>query len=296
MIGEIQPDIIHAGPIQNCAFLVALSGFRHLLTMSWGYDLVMEADKTAWMRWVTRYTLKRSAYFTSDANVTRDKAILFGMNPEHTMVFPWGIDLDHFHPKKEERRKTADKNRKSITLFCSRTWESIYGVDVLAQAFVKVAKENPNVNLILLGGGSQGASIRRILMNGGVMERVHFGGQVGQRDLPRWYHMADIYISPSHVDGSSVTLLEALASGLPCLVSDIPGNKEWIEDGVNGWLFRDGDVDDLAEKISYVIKNRKSFKKIGEAARKTAEMKADWRKNFGKLLEAYEKVSSLRAR
>lgn len=296
VIGEIQPDIIHAGPIQNCAFLVALSGFRHLLTMSWGYDLVMEADKTAWMRWVTRYTLKRSAYFTSDANVTRDKAILFGMNPEHTMVFPWGIDLDHFHPKKEERRKTADKNRKSITLFCSRTWESIYGVDVLAQAFVKVAKENPNVNLILLGGGSQGASIRRILMNGGVMERVHFGGQVGQRDLPRWYHMADIYISPSHVDGSSVTLLEALASGLPCLVSDIPGNKEWIEDGVNGWLFRDGDVDDLAEKISYVIKNRKSFKKIGEAARKTAEMKADWRKNFGKLLEAYEKVSSLRAR
>ncbi len=86
-------------------------------------------------------------------------------------------------------------------------------------------------------------------MNGGVLDRVHFGGQVGQKDLPRWYHMADLYISPSHVDGSSVSLMEALASGLPCLVSDIPGNREWIEDGVNGWLFRDGDVDDLAEKI-----------------------------------------------
>jgi glycosyltransferase involved in cell wall biosynthesis len=86
--------------------------------------------------------------------------------------------------------------------------------------------------------------------------------------------------------------MEALACGLPCLVSDIPGNREWVEDGVNGWLFRDGDVDDLAEKILYAIKNRRLFKKIGEAARQTAEQKADWQKNFGKLLQAYEKVIS----
>lgn len=301
VIREIKPDLIHAGPIQNCAFLVALSGFRHLLAMSWGYDLVMDADKNAWMRWVTRYTLKRAAFFTSDANVSRDKAVAFGMNPEKTVIFPWGVDIEHFAPKKTDRRRqTVDGKKRStvrgqrskgITLFCSRTWESIYGVDVLAKAFVKVASVNPDVNLILLGGGSQGGLIRQILMNGMVMERVHFGGQMGQRDLPRWYHMADIYISPSRVDGSSVTLMEALACGLPCLVSDIPGNKEWIQDGVNGWTFRDGDVDNLAEKILFAIKNRKLFKKIGEAARKTAEQKADWKKNFGKLLQAYDVVA-----
>jgi glycosyltransferase involved in cell wall biosynthesis len=99
--------------------------------------------------------------------------------------------------------------------------------------------------------------------------------------------MADLYISPSHVDGSSVTLMEAMASGLPCLVSDIAGNQEWIEDGVNGWLFHDGNAEDLSEKILFAIKNRKSLKKIGEAARRTAEQKADWKKNFGKLLEVY---------
>jgi len=86
--------------------------------------------------------------------------------------------------------------------------------------------------------------------------------------------------------------MEALASGLPCLVSDIAGNKEWIEDGINGWLFRDGDVDDLAEKILNAIKDRRrSFQKIGEAARKTAEQKADWKKNFGKLLEVYNVIA-----
>ena len=296
---EIKPDLIHAGPIQNCAFLSVLSGFRPILAMSWGYDLVMDADKSAWMSWVTRYTLKRSAFFVSDANVSRDKAVAFGMDPERTVIFPWGVDIEQFLPKKEERgkktkaanRKSKIVNPKSITLFCSRTWESIYGVDVLAKAFVKVASVNPDVNLILLGGGSQGAKIRQILMNGGVMERVHFGGHVAQAELPRWYHMADLYISPSHVDGSSVTLMEALASGLPCLVSDIPGNKEWIEEDVNGWLFSDGDANDLAEKILNAIKNRKSFKKIREAARKTAEEKADWNKNFGKLLETYHVIA-----
>ena len=297
IVKRIKPDIVHAGPIQTCAFIAVLSGFRPILTKSWGYDLVKDADSSKWMQWVTRYTLERSAFFTSDANVTRDKAVSFGMNPENVVIFPWGVNIERFHLEKEEKlnkkvvgQKSKVKGRKPITLFCSRTWEPIYGVNVLAKAFVKVAQQNPDVNLILLGGGSQGPKIRKILMNGGVMERVHFGGQVGQRDLPRWYHMADIYISPSHVDGSSVSLLEALACGMPCLVSDIAGNKEWVEEGVNGWLFRDGNVDDLAENILLVIKSKRSWGRIGKAARKTAEERADWKSNFGKLLEAYEKV------
>jgi len=295
-IKEIQPDLIHAGPIQTCAFLAVLSGFRPIVTMSWGYDLVQEADRNRWMRWVTRYTLKRSAYFVSDADVSREKAVAFGMDSARTVTFPWGIDLKNFRPKPSANRKSpiANRkskvvNRKSFTLFCNRTWEPIYGVDVLAKAFVRVAALNPGLDLILLGGGSQGPKLRQILMNAGLLARVHFGGQVAYRDLPRWYHMADLYISASHVDGSSVSLMEALASGLPCLVSDIPGNREWIADGVNGWLFRDGDAEDLAEKILHALKNRRSFRRIGRAARRTAEQKADWQKNFGKLLEAYER-------
>ncbi|HEX6034792.1 MAG TPA: glycosyltransferase, partial [Anaerolineales bacterium] len=172
---ELKPDLIHAGPIQTCAFLAALSGFPPILAMSWGYDLLMDADKSRWMRWVTQFTLKRSAFFTSDANVSRAKAIALGMDPEKTVIFPWGVDIDHFIPKKPVTRHSS-----LVTLFCNRTWESIYGVDVLAKAFVRVATENPKVNLILLGGGSQGAKIRQILMSGGVLERVHFGGQVSQ--------------------------------------------------------------------------------------------------------------------
>jgi glycosyltransferase involved in cell wall biosynthesis len=288
---EIKPDLVHAGPIQTCAFIAVLAGVRPLLTMSWGFDLMDDVHKNKWWEWVTYFVLRKTDFFTSDANVTRDKAIAYGMNPAKTVVIPWGVDLDHFTPNPDHwPRKTGH-----FTLFCNRAWETRYGVDVLARAFVKVAQQKDNVDLILLNGGSQGANIRRILQSGGVLDRVTFGGQISQTDLPRWYHMADLYISPSHVDGSSVSLMEALACGLPCLVSDIPANREWVEEGVNGWLFRDGDADHLAEKILAAMNQREKLPGVGESARWSAEMRADWKKNAAALMEVYRQMS-LRAR
>jgi glycosyltransferase involved in cell wall biosynthesis len=283
---EIQPDLVHAGPVQTCAFIAILSGFRPVLTMSWGFDLMDDVHKGWIWEFATRYTLKRSTFFTSDAKVTRDKAVAYGMDPNRTIVFPWGVDLQFFKPDTEQ----GSQKSKYFTLFCNRSWEPRYGMDVLARAFVKVAEQQEDVSLILLNGGSQGNLIRNILQRGEVLDRVTFGGQVSQRDLPRWYHMADLYVSASHVDGSSVSLMEALACGLPCLVSDIPANKEWVFENENGWLFRDGSVDELVEKILNAIKSRESFQRIGEMARKTAEQKADWKKNSEALMDVYRSL------
>lgn len=289
VVTYLQPDLVHAGPIQTCGFVAALSGFRPLLTMSWGFDLMEDVHKNRWMERITHYVLRHSTFFTGDAFVTRDKAIAYGMNPSRTAVFPWGVDISRFAPKVEKPR-TKIQNPKSFLLFCNRSWEPRYGVDVLAKAFVKVAGTDPNVSLMLMGGGSQGGRIRQILLSGGVLERVYFPGQISQTDLPRWYHMADLYISPSHIDGSSVSLMEALASGLPCLVSDIPANREWVSEGVNGWLFPDGDANALAEKILQVMAQRKQFPAMSRAARAVAEERADWKKNAAKLFDAYQQA------
>lgn len=290
VIKQIKPDLIHAGPIQTCAFIAVLTGFHPILTMSWGYDLVKIVHQNSWMERITRYVLRQSTYFTSDAKVTRDKAVSYGMNPDRTVVFPWGVDLARYIPKNWQ----SEKQVKPFTLFCNRAWEPIYGVDVLARAFVKAAGSRPELSLMLLGGGSLGARIRQILLSGGVLDKVTFGGQVSQNELPRWYHWADVYISPSHVDGSSVSLMEALASGLPCLVSDTPGNREWVIEGENGWFFPDGDADALAATILQVFDERKSLSKIGQAARAVAEERADWTKNSAKLMQAYQQAIQLK--
>ena len=101
---EIKPDLIHAGPIQTCAFIAILSGFRPILTMSWGFDLMDDVHHNKWWEWVTCFTLKRSTFFISDAMVTRDKAVAYGMNPNKTIVFPWGVDLEHFKPSTSNLR------------------------------------------------------------------------------------------------------------------------------------------------------------------------------------------------
>jgi glycosyltransferase involved in cell wall biosynthesis len=105
--------------------------------------------------------------------------------------------------------------------------------------------------------------------------------------------MADLYISPSHVDGSSVSLMEALGCGLPALVSDIPANCEWVSEGVNGWLFPDGDARALAAKILAALAQRDRWPALGLAARKSAQERADWKRNVRKLFDAYEQSVKL---
>ena len=285
IIRKIKPDLIHAGPIQTCAFIAVLTSFRPILTMSWGFDLMKDVDRGWGWQKITQYVLRNTAYFTSDAMVTRDKAVAYGMNPQKTIVFPWGVDLQQFTPSTVRRLPSA-----GFTVFCNRSWEPNYGVDVLARAFAKVAREKPQVSLLLIGGGSQGHIIRQVLNSGGVMDNVSFPGQVNNRELPRFYQMADLYVSPSHVDGSSVSLMEALACGLPCLVSDIPANKEWVFDDQNGWLFPDGNVDALAARIIFAIEKRTLLPALGKQARVIAEDRADWKKNVAKLLKAYEQT------
>lgn len=286
LLRELKPDLVHAGPIQTCAFIAVLAGASPLLMMSWGFDLMDDVHKNKWWEWVTRYVLRRTDFFISDANVTKDKAVVYGMNPEKTIVFPWGVDLEHFRMRNAEGRMA----KEGFVLFCNRSWEARYGVDVLARAFVKVASQREDIRLLLLGGGSLGANLRKIFQNGGVDEYVTYGGQISQTDLPAWYHMADLYISPSHVDGSSVSLMEALACGLPCLVSDIPANKEWVFEDKNGWLFRDGDADHLAEKILAAMNQREKLPEIGRASRSEAEKRADWKKNAEALMQVYRSL------
>jgi glycosyltransferase involved in cell wall biosynthesis len=287
ILHDLQPDLVHAGPVQTCAFLTTLASFRPLLTMSWGYDLVQDVHRGRWWEWVTRYTLRHSTYFISDARVTREKAVAFGMDPERTAVFPWGVDLEHFSPSLSVAARSDP-----FRLFCNRAWEPLYGVDVLTRAFARIAPERPDLSLTLLGGGSQAASLHQTLLGAGLLEQVYFGGQVSQSELPGWLRQTDLYISPSHVDGSSVSLMEAMACGLPALVSDIPGNREWVIEGENGWLFKDGDPEDLAVKIVLAMENRERLAEMGRHSRKIAEARADWKKNAAVLLQTYENALS----
>jgi glycosyltransferase involved in cell wall biosynthesis len=288
IIRKVRPDLIHAGPVQQSAFLTAMAGFHPLVTMSWGSDLLKDAHQNRWWHWITRYTLQRSEILLGDCNAVASEAVEYGFPMEKIVLFPWGVDLDHFQPGESEHLRQRLGWQDCFVLISLRSWEPLYGVDHLLRGFILAARQYPDLRILLLGGGSQAGKLRSMLMEAGMLERVHFGGRINQDDLPRYYQAADLYMSASHSDGSSVSLMEALACGLPVLVSDIPGNLEWIQDGVQGWLFPDGDEEAIARKISQAYQRKNQMAMIRQASRTLAEQRADWKQNFQKLLHAYD--------
>ena len=293
VLRRVRPDILHAGPLQTGAFLGALSGFQPLVSMSWGSDLLRDADLNAWYRRVTRYTLRHSTVLVGDNPAVRARAIALGFPNERIYTFPWGIDLDQFSPTSGSLEPGEPDLRarlgwqKNFVVLSLRSWEPVYGVDVLLRGFALAAQQAPELRLLLLGGGSQAGLVRRLIQEKGLQDIVHLGGQVRQGELPRYYRAADLYASAAHSDGSSVSLMEALGAGLPVLVTDIPSNREWVDAGEQGWLFPDGDEHALAECILSALRGPERLAEMRRNARARAEARADWRKNFQVLESVY---------
>ena len=287
VIKNIKPDILHAGPVQSAAWLAAQTRFHPLVTMSWGSDLLLDASQSTQMHRLTEFTLNNSDVLVGDCDAVRQKAISFGFPTEKIVTFPWGVDLTHFSPLEGQsvlRERTGWQD--DFVVLHTRSWEAVYGVDVFVRAFAQAALQRPQLRLFLLSGGSMATEIRKILMP--VLHQVQFVGQVSQEKLPIYYQASDLYVSASHSDGSSVSLMEALACGLPALASDIPGNREWLGGSQAGWLFPGGDAAALAEHLVQAVDARQQLPQFGARARTLAEQRANWPENFKKLLSAYQ--------
>lgn len=296
VLDQVKPDLVHAGPLHDVAYIVMLSGFQPLVAMSWGFDLMKDVDTNLINMINTRLVFERASRLIVDAQCSADRATALGYPADKICRFPWGVDLEQFEPSKvralgqvwREQQGWQDKH----VLLSLRSLEPNYGVDVLARAFVRAAHTNPDLRLILLGDGSQAKTIRLILHDGGVLSKVFPGGRIPNADLLQYFGAADVYVSSSHVDGSSVSLMEALACGLPAIVSDIPANKEWVWDDVNGWIFPDNDTKALTQVL--LDSAQAELGPLGVVARNIALRKADWRKNVQTLYQCYDEVSQVR--
>ena len=292
VLARHKPDLIHAGPIPGGAFLAAQTGWHPLVSMSWGSDLLVEAQSHDG-REAAEYTLRASDVLVCDCQAVRDAAIELGMPESRIVIFPWGIDLKRFSPKQNGKLIQDLGWEDSFVILSTRSWEPNYGVDLIVSAFIDAALIKPSLRLMLLGQGSQQDELVDAIEQAGLSDRVHVQGFVEPEALPAYYRAADLYISASHSDGTSVSLLESMACGVPALVSDIPSNQEWVVPGQTGWWFRDGDETALSSGILEAIATQQQGLDMGLRAREIAEDRADWQQNFAKLLEAYNLALTL---
>jgi len=289
ILEDIQPDLVHAGPVQGPALITALSGFHPLVTMSWGSDILLKARRSPWMQFATRVTLENTDIFLGDCQAVVNEAVQLGVPLEKVVRFPWGVDLNHFSPANGKLKGKALRKslgwESNFVVLCNRSWAPIYGVDLLAEAFKGAVKENDQLRLLLIGDGPQADHIKQILAP--VADKVNFQGWLVREDMPAAYYAADLFVSPSYCDGSSISLLEALACERPVLVSDIPGNLEWVLPGETGKVFKTGDIESLKTGLLQLVSDPQ-LTLYGRRSRMLAEDRADWGQNFKKLLTAYQ--------
>jgi glycosyltransferase involved in cell wall biosynthesis len=266
-----------------------MAGADPLVTMSWGYDMLVDARRTQALEADTRFVIQRSSMMVVDCDAVKKAVSGFGFDVPRVVQFPWGVDLNHFQPEPLRIcRKQFGWPEERFVVLSLRAWEPIYDVATIVEGFIQAVRVDPSLYLVLLGGGSQRDQLQQRLTEAGVMETVLFGGRIAYQQLPCYYQAADLYASASLTDGSSVSLLEAFACGTPALVSDIPGNREWLDEGGEGWFFPVGDADMVAEKILLAAGNRSQLPNMGHLARKRVERYANWKENFPKLIQAYE--------
>jgi glycosyltransferase involved in cell wall biosynthesis len=294
VLDRVRPDAVHAGPVQTGGLAAALAGARPRVVMSWGSDVLVDADRDRDWAAATRLALADVDGFACDCRTVLERARTFApIADQRVALFPWGTDLDRFSPGPSPLRALAAGAREgAFVVLCTRSWEPIYGIDTLLAGFVR-ARQRELLLLLLLGTGSLAPRVEEWIRDVGVDDFVIRPGPVAHDRLPDWFRAADLYASCAHSDGTSVSLLEAMASGLPVLATDIPSNREWVEGGRNGWLAAVGDADAVADALLAAARMPAEARaEVGARNRRVVEARADWPRAARPLLELYETISA----
>jgi GalNAc-alpha-(1->4)-GalNAc-alpha-(1->3)-diNAcBac-PP-undecaprenol alpha-1,4-N-acetyl-D-galactosaminyltransferase len=157
--------------------------------------------------------------------------------------------------------------RRRQVLAVGRLTDPLKGFDRLVAAFARVGETD--WKLVFAGGDEEGAELKAQAAELGIAARVEFLGRV--RDLGRLYAESGIFVIPSRSEGFPNALGEAMAAGLPCVSFDfVAGPRDLIEDGVNGHLVPDGDLDGMAERIRRLTRDEGERAWLGRNARASA--------------------------
>jgi len=135
---------------------------------------------------------------------------------------------------------------------------------------LKIIHQNyPEIFLIIVGDGPERKNLENLASSLQISLRVIFTGFREDADI--FYKITDIFLLTSFTEGTAMTLLEAMAMGLPCIATDVGGNPEIVKDKETGFIIPSDDENSLAEKINYLFSNQEIMKQMGKAGRKRFE-------------------------
>jgi glycosyltransferase involved in cell wall biosynthesis len=224
--------------------------------------------------------LKKDAWFIAMLPYMADDMFEKGIPPHRIFRLPSGINVPG---------DISDVAKSKDVLHVGNFSQgiSLKAFDVLLDAWVYVNRDCPEAKLTFVGGGNPSPWIHRARKNG-IVDSVIFAGRVPQTEP--FYRQAGLFTLPSRAEGMSNALLEAMSWGLPCVVSDIPGNRAVIDHEVNGLIVPVNNATALAESILRLLKNPSLRSSLGSNARKKAESEYDIHRVTDRLIDIYKVI------
>jgi glycosyltransferase involved in cell wall biosynthesis len=209
---------------------------------------------------------------------------IFASFPEKFEIIPPAVDLEKFYPSKKEKsllyKYSINEQFDRVLLFVGALDKAHYfkGIQFLINSFYILDYSGSQdalyrIKLLIVGEGNLKKTYQNQVAKAGVQDKIIFADQVSDADLPNYYNLADVIILPS-IDRSEafgITLIEAMACAKPVVASNLPGVRNVIDDGINGYIFDVKQEGDLANRVNKLFSDNQLRDKMGQAGRAKVE-------------------------
>ena len=224
------------------------------------------------------------------------EVVMRGLGVESPIqVIPNGVEIEPFsNPKKRLTRAEVGLPDDAVVLMYLGRLSPEKGLNTLLRAVLGVAGAVPGVVLALVGDGPDTEALKEQAAQSGLGDRVKFLGKVDYASVPAYYKLADAFVTASETEVHPLSLIEAMAAGLPALGIISPGVADTVVEGVNG-LLSTPDVAAFTAKMMLLVLNTEERKKMAAKASEDARQ-YDIERTAAMVLEHYERLIAQSAR
>ena len=237
-----------------------------------------------------------SASFITCDSIDQKKRIMEIANVDHKVhLIQWGVDTCIFRPglRANALRKRLGIPETTKVILSPRSINPVYETETIIDAFAELVKAYQDVALIQKCYNADNQRLRvlqKMVKDRGLQDKVHWIGEIPYEEMPILYNMSDIMVSVPSSDGTPISLLEAMACGIPPIVSRLPSVLEWVQDGVNGLVVPVRDPFRLHKAMLHMLKERHLCQRIERHNLRIVKEKASQDVHMAKMKEIYDKV------
>ena len=296
LVNRIAPDVLHLHTLYYPAYLGVFTNHHPMVITPWNGDIVVHDGRfTRWRKMIIKRALRMADLITVDSQDLGDGCQHYiGVEQSKIQLIQWGVDLNHFYPNVNTThlRKQLGLSDDTPLVLSTRHLSKEYNVDIIIKAIPMVLQQIPTLKFIFLYlTSSDEYEMKKLVEDLGVNKSVLFLGSVANyNDLAIYYAMADVYVSVSSWDTTSVSFLEAIACGVAPVVGDLPSLREWVTNGQNGYVVPLRDPKATAQAIIKMLSYENTRQLFVKVNLDIVRERANHQKEMEKMEDLYYKM------